>query len=86
MRTGVRNKAKYRNWFKPLERSLVVIAEVRETRSCVSQAAKGCLKPTKFSAGRQAPDGCERETDEGCGNELMQAGVSRTHQLACVAL
>lgn len=49
----------------------MVIGEVRESRSYVSQAAKGSLKSTKFSAGRQAPDGYEHGTDERCSNEVM---------------
>lgn len=63
----------------------MVIAEVRESRSCVSQAAKGSLKPTKFSASK-TPNGYEQGAYEGCGNEVMQAAVSRTYQLACVVL
>lgn len=62
------------------------MAEGRESRFCASQATKGSLKATKFSAGRQTPEGYEQGTDEGCGNEIMQAAVSRAHQLACVVL
>lgn len=85
-RVGVRNKAKCRYWSKPSVRSLLFIAGVRESGPCVSQAAEGPLTSTNHSAGRQAPDGYEQGVNEGCGDVVKQAAVSRSYQLACLVL